>query len=72
MLSIQKPNTTSLLKTSIGDRQKIHDSEDKMDDWAWTVAWAKKVGQSKFQFSVYSGNEISDVGFAFRLTSTFK
>lgn len=56
----------------IGDRQKIHDSEDKMDDWAWTVAWAKKVGQSKFQFSVYSGNEISDVGFAFRLTSTFK
>ena len=43
-----------------------------MDDWAWTAAWAKKIGSSKLQFSVYSGNEISDVGFAFRLTSTIK
>ena len=55
----------------INDRQDISKGK-KIDDWAWTVAWAKKVGNSKFQFSVYSGNEISDVGFAFRLTSTIK
>ena len=45
---------------------------NKIDEWAWTVAWAKKIANSKLQFSVYSGNEISDVGFAFRLTSTIK
>ena len=56
----------------IGDRQKVHISKDKMDDWAWVFAWAKKVGKSKLQFSLYSGNEISDLGLAFRLTSTFK
>ena len=56
----------------IGDRALIHENKKKIDDWAWTVAWAKKIGKSKLQFSVYSGNEISDVGFAFRLTSTFK
>ena len=57
----------------IGDRQKkVHKSKDKMDDWAWTLAWAKKVGQSKLQLSLYSGNEISDLGVACRLTTTFK
>jgi len=56
----------------IGDRQEIHISKDKMDDWAWVFAWAKKVGKSKLQFSLYSGNEISDLGLAFRLTTTFK
>ena len=56
----------------IGDRQKVHNSAKKMDDWAWTLAWAKKIGQSKLQFSLYSGNEMSDLGLAFRLTSTFK
>ena len=56
----------------IGDRQKVHISKDKMDDWAWVFAWAKKVGKSKLQFSLYSGNEISDLGLAFRLTTTFK
>ncbi|MBR6854583.1 MAG: hypothetical protein IKN03_04175 [Fibrobacter sp.] len=56
----------------IGDRQKIHLNKEKMDDWAWVFAWAKKVGKSKLQFSLYSGNEISDLGLAFRLTTTFK
>ncbi|MBR6453586.1 MAG: hypothetical protein IKS97_03280 [Fibrobacter sp.] len=56
----------------IGDRQRIHITKDKMDDWAWVFAWAKKVGKSKLQFSLYSGNEISDLGLAFRLTTTFK
>ena len=55
----------------INDRADLTDGKN-IDDWAWTVAWAKKVGKSKLQFSVYSGNEISDVGFAFRLTSTIK
>jgi hypothetical protein len=56
----------------INDRQKIHNTKKDMDNWAWTAAWAKKIANSKLQFSVYSGNEISDVGFAFRLTSTIK
>ena len=55
----------------INDRADLTGGKN-IDDWAWTVAWAKKVGKSKLQFSVYSGNEISDVGFAFRLTSTIK
>ncbi len=42
------------------------------DDWAWTVAYVKKIGASKLQFSVYSEKEISDVAFAFRLTTTLK
>ncbi|MBR2272856.1 MAG: hypothetical protein IJ912_11195 [Fibrobacter sp.] len=42
------------------------------DDWAWTVAYVKSIGKSKIQFSVYSENEMSDVGLAFRLTSTIK
>ena len=55
----------------INDRDVLSNSKD-VDNWAWTVAWAKKIANSKLQFSVYSGNEISDVGFAFRLTSTIK
>ena len=42
------------------------------DDWAWTVAWVKKIGASKLQFSAYSEKKISDVAFAFRLTTTLK
>jgi hypothetical protein len=42
------------------------------DDWAWTVAYVKSIGKAKLQFSVYSENELSDVGLAFRLTSTIK
>lgn len=42
------------------------------DDWAWTVAYVKSIGKSKLQFSVFSENEMSDVGLAFRLTSTIK
>lgn len=47
-------------------------TEHTYDDWAWTVAWNKKIGSSRLQFSVYSENEMSDVGLAFRLTSTIK
>ena len=47
-------------------------TEHTYDDWAWTVAWVKNIGKSKLQFSVYSENEMSDVGLAFRLTSTIK
>ena len=42
------------------------------DEWAWTVAYVKKIASSKLQFSVYSENELSDVGLAFRLTTTLK
>lgn len=58
----------------IKDREeKIHFAKDnKMDDLAWTVALVKNIGKSKLQFSVYSEDEVSDVGLAFRLTSTIK
>lgn len=56
----------------IGDRQEISNSSKKMDDMAWTIAWAKKIGASKLQFSLYNGNKFTDLGLAFRLTSTFK
>lgn len=46
--------------------------EHTYDEWAWTVAYVKKVASSKIQFSVYSENEVTDVGLAFRLTTTFK
>lgn len=53
--------------------EKIHFAKDnKMDDLAWTVALVKNIGKSKLQFSVYSEDEVSDVGLAFRLTSTIK
>lgn len=47
-------------------------SKHTYDDWAWTLAWNKKIGFSKLQLSMYSGNEMSDVAFAFRLTTTIK
>ena len=47
-------------------------AEHTYDDWAWTVAYVKKIASSKLQFSVYSENELSDVGLAFRLTTTLK
>lgn len=47
-------------------------TEHTYDDWAWTVAYVKSIGKSKIQFSVYSENELSDVGLAFRLSTTFK
>ncbi len=56
----------------IGDREIIHDNGKKMDDWAWTIAAARKIGKSKLQLSAYSGDKINDIGLAFRLTTTFK
>ena len=47
-------------------------TEHTYDEWAWTVAYVKKIASSKIQFSVYSENELSDVGLAFRLTTTLK
>lgn len=58
----------------IDKRDNLYKNNTKhtYDDWAWTVAWVKKIASTKLQFSVYSANEISDVAFAFRLTTTIK
>ena len=56
----------------IDKRENLYQDWDNYDDWAWTVAYVKKIGSSKIQFSVYSENELSDVGLAFRLTTTLK
>ncbi len=53
----------------INDRDRL--AKDA-DDLAWTLAMVKNIGKSKLQFSVYSENQASDVGLAFRLTTTFK
>ena len=47
-------------------------TEQTYDDWAWTVALVRNIGKSKLQFSLYSENEMTDLGLAFRLTSTIK
>ena len=56
----------------INKRENLYQKPDTYDEWAWTVAYVKKIASSKLQFSVYSENELSDVGLAFRLTTTFK
>ena len=57
----------------INKRDNIYQvKEHTYDDWAWTVALVKNIGKSKLQFSLYSENEMTDVGLAFRLTSTIK
>ena len=56
----------------INKRENLYQEPDTYDEWAWTVAYVKKIASSKLQFSVYSENELSDVGLAFRLTTTLK
>lgn len=53
----------------VNDRER---AQVGADDLAWTIAMVKNIGKSKLQFSVYSENQASDVGLAFRLTTTFK
>lgn len=53
----------------VRDRDEIQANADEL---AWTVALVKNIGKSKLQFSVYSEETLSDVGLAFRLTSTIK
>ena len=75
-----KSGILNLLMTDLMVEWEFIDKRDNLypvtkhtyDDWAWTVAWNKKIGASKLQFSVYSEKEISDVAFAFRLTTTLK
>lgn len=56
----------------IKDRDQIDPKKPDADDLAWTVALVKTIGKSKMQFSVYSEETLSDVGMAFRLTTTIK
>ena len=60
----------------INKRENLYSADEQeknsYDNWAWTVAYVKNIGKSKIQFSVYSENEMSDVGLAFRLTTTIK
>ncbi|SHL27966.1 hypothetical protein [Fibrobacter sp. UWEL] len=56
----------------IKDRDQVDAKKPNADELAWTVALVKTVGKSKLQFSVYSEETLSDVGMAFRLTTTIK
>jgi len=56
----------------IKDRADLSKAQPDADDLAWTVALVKTISKSKLQFSVYSEETLSDVGLAFRLTTTFK
>ncbi|MCF0221376.1 MAG: hypothetical protein HUK19_03695 [Fibrobacter sp.] len=56
----------------IKDRGGLDPKKPDADDLAWTIAMVKNIGKSKLQFSIYSENLMSDVGLAFRLTTTIK
>ncbi len=57
----------------INKRENLYKNpKNSYDDWAWTLAWNKNVGQSRLQLSMYSVNEMTDLAFAFRLTTTIK
>lgn len=56
----------------VKDRDQVDAKKPYADDLAWTIAMARTIGKSKMQFSVYSDNKASDVGLAFRLTTTIK
>ena len=54
------------------DRSDLYTKENDASDFAWTVALTKKFFKSKLQFSVYSEEELNDIGLAMRLTTTIK
>ena len=57
----------------VKDRDQVDPKKQPdADELAWTVALVKTIGKSKLQFSVYSEETLSDVGMAFRLTTTIK
>lgn len=56
----------------IEDRDELSSKQPHADDLAWTFAISRKFGRSNLQFSVYSEEELNDVGLAFRLTSTIR
>ncbi len=56
----------------VKDRDQVDPKKPDAEDLAWTVALVKNIGKNKLQFSVYSEEKMSDVGLAFRLTSTIK
>ena len=56
----------------IKDRDEVSAKQPNASELAWTAALVKKLGKSKLQFSVYSEEELNDIGLAFRLTSTIR
>lgn len=56
----------------IQDRDELSAKQPNASELAWTVALVKKIAFSKLQFSVYSEEELNDIGLAFRLTSTIR
>lgn len=54
----------------VSDRDELNADADEL---GWAVGLVKKIGShSKIQTTVYSENEISDVGFSVRLTTTIR
>ena len=69
------PGLNMILTNLYYEMEYVRDRDDiqaDADELAWTVAMVKTIGKSKLQFSVYSEKEMTDVGLAFRLTTTFK
>lgn len=68
--------TFDILSNLMFELEYVRDRGDKIqpgaDELAWTVALVKTIAKQKLQLSVYSEKEVTDVGIAFRLTSTIK
>lgn len=68
--------TFDILSNLMVELEYVKDRGDKIqpgaDELAWTVALVKTIAKQKLQLSVYSEKELTDVGIAFRLTSTIK
>ena len=56
----------------IKDRDELSSKQPNASELAWTAAMVKKLGSSKLQFSVYSEEELNDIGLAFRITTTIR
>lgn len=55
----------------IKDRDQLSSKESDADNLAWTLAFVKKIKNTKIQFGVYSEEKINNVGLATRISTSF-
>lgn len=56
----------------IKDRDQLSSKQPDADELGWAVTLVKKAGKAKVQLGVYSGEKVSDVGVASRVSVNFK
>lgn len=55
----------------IKDRDQLSSKQPDADDLGWALTLVKNAGKAKVQFGVYSGEKVSDVGIASRVSVNF-